>query len=280
MTYHQLWHLLVPLYSPNEAKAIARMVFEVSFNLSFADLLCGKDTQLSQEQRAQIQKTASRLAAGEPVQYVLEQADFAARTFKVRSGVLIPRPETEDLCTWIEEHCRTLAPGSKELLDIGTGSGCIAVTMALNLEDTRVTAWDIAPEALSLARENAEDLHAHIDVCSQDALNPPADTEKWHLIVSNPPYIARREAADMHPNVCLYEPHLALFVPDEQPFRFYQAIARYAQNALRHGGSLFFEINPLFVVELKELLTALNYQDIEVKPDRFGRQRFLKATRK
>ena len=129
MTYNEMWRMLTPLYEPNEAKSIVRMVFEMRFGLSFTDILCGKDTQISEEERADLQKIVERLLNGEPVQYVLQQADFASYVFQVGSGVLIPRPETEDLCLWIEAHLSLFSNTKVQLLDIGTGSGCIAITM-------------------------------------------------------------------------------------------------------------------------------------------------------
>ena len=168
--YTELWRQLVPLYGENEAKAIAKLVFEVAFNLSFTDILCNKDTQLSKEQQHNLQKITERLLSGEPVQYVLQQAWFAGSWFKVHSGVLIPRPETEDLCYWIANQPTLSSLSSPKILDIGTGSGCIAITLSQLIKNAQTTAWDIAPEALSLAKENAKAMNVSLEVIEQDCL--------------------------------------------------------------------------------------------------------------
>jgi ribosomal protein L11 methyltransferase (prmA) len=174
--YTELWRQLVPLYGENEAKAIAKLVFEVVFNLSFTDILCNKDTQLSKEQEHNLQKITEQLLTGEPVQYVLQQAWFAGSWFKVHSGVLIPRPETEDLCYWIAEQPTISSLSNPKILDVGTGSGCIAITLSQLIKNAQTTAWDIAPEALSLAKENAKAMNVSLEVMEQDALNAPATT--------------------------------------------------------------------------------------------------------
>lgn len=278
--YTELWRQLVPLYGENEAKAIAKLVFEVAFNLSFTDILCNKDTQLSKEQQHNLQKITEQLLTGEPVQYVLQQAWFAGSWFKVHSGVLIPRPETEDLCYWIAEQPTFSSLSNPKILDIGTGSGCIAITLSQLIKNAQTTAWDIAPEALSLAKENAKAMNVSLEVIEQDALNAPCDNEKWNIIVSNPPYITPKEQNEMEANVLQFEPDCALFVPENNPLIFYKAITHYAQKALVQGGALFFEINPLFVSEMKSLLAESGFTDIEVLIDRFGKERHVKGVKK
>lgn len=269
--------MLTPLYEPNEAKSIVRMVFEMRFGLSFTDILCGKDTQISEEERADLQKIVERLLNGEPVQYVLQQADFASYVFQVGSGVLIPRPETEDLCLWIEAHLSLFSNTKMQLLDIGTGSGCIAITMKKKMNEGYVEAWDISQQALFIAQQNAKRLQAPITLQQTDVLNAPHHTHKWHIIVSNPPYIMQKEQTDMEPHVLNYEPHTALFVPNNNPLLFYKAIAKYAQTALQAGGFLFFEITPLLCNEMIAMLKEHGFVHIEVKEDRFGKQRMIKA---
>ena len=279
MTYNELWHLLAPLYGDGEAKAIARLVFEVRFGLSMSDICLGKDTQLSANNQTELKGIADRLLEQEPIQYVLGQADFCGRAFMVNEHVLIPRPETEELCRWITSQ------GDRHrvrLLDIGTGSGCIAITLAAEMPDAEVTAWDISAEALEVARENAKRTHVHVSFEQVDALNIPHSsflTSHFSFIISNPPYICNKERACMEANVLEHEPHTALFVPDDDPLLFYRAIAQYGQIALEPGGWLYFEINPLYAQPLCDMLRMMSYHDIELNLDQYGKQRMIRAKR-
>jgi len=283
MTYQELWRQLAQVYDDGEAKALARMVYEVRYGLSFADICIGKDTQLSADNQTELAEIALRLERQEPIQYVLGQAEFCSRTFMVNEHVLIPRPETAELCQWIvsEVGGERLAESGYSILDIGTGSGCIAVTLAAELPDARVTAWDISEEALQVARQNAKRTHVHVSFEQVDALAPrPLPlAPTWNLIVSNPPYICNKERARMEPNVLEHEPHTALFVPDDDPLLFYRAIARYGQAALARGGWLYFEINPLYATALCDMLSMMSYHDIQIKEDQFGKQRMIRARR-
>ena len=281
MNYQELWRRLAQVYDEGEAKAIARMVYEVRFNLTLSDLFIGKDTQLSANDQAELAEITQRLEQQEPVQYVLGQADFCGRTFLVNQHVLIPRPETEELCRWIISEFRdeSLEFRDCSILDIGTGSGCIAITLAADLPKAEVTAWDISGEALQVARENAKRLHFNVIFELADALNTPLDHEQWDVIVSNPPYICNKERARIEANVLDHEPHTALFVPDDSPLLFYSAIAQYGLTALKTGGRLYFEINPLYAQELAEMLSMMSYHDIEIKNDTYGKQRMIRARR-
>ena len=281
MNYQELWRRLAQVYDKGEAKAIARMVYEVRFNLTLSDLFIGKDTQLSANDQAELAEITQRLEQQEPVQYVLGQADFCGRTFLVNQHVLIPRPETEELCRWIISEFRdeSLEFRDCSILDIGTGSGCIAITLAADLPKAEVTAWDISGEALQVARENAKRLHFNVIFELADALNTPLDHEQWDVIVSNPPYICNKERARIEANVLDHEPHTALFVPDDSPLLFYSAIAQYGLTALKTGGRLYFEINPLYAQELAEMLSMMSYHDIEIKNDTYGKQRMIRARR-
>lgn len=273
--YSDLWHSLTAVYDEREAQALVRHVLDIRFGLSATDVYCGKVTQLSADDRKALDKIMKRLLKAEPVQYVLGQAFFAGRPFHVGPAVLIPRPETEELCQWVEQ----LAPPRPTILDIGTGSGCIAVTLAKELPGANVTAWDISADAIAVARHNANSLGAAVCFERHDALNPPRDEQRWTVVVSNPPYICCREQADMERNVLDYEPHTALFVPDDDPLLFYRSIANYAVKALMPGGLLFFEINPMFAEELVVMLTHAGFGEVEVKDDFCQRQRFIKARR-
>lgn len=284
MTYNELWHLLAPLYGDGEAKAIARLVYEVQFGLSFSDICLGKDTQLSANSQEELKGIAERLLQQEPVQYVLGQAAFCGRPFKVNEHVLIPRPETEELCQWIESQGEKQPMNDASILDIGTGSGCIAITLAAEMPKAKVTAWDISTEALKVAKENAKRNHVHVSFKRVDALHIPTDilqqtTQLFDFIVSNPPYICNKERAQMESNVLDYEPHTALFVPDDDALLFYRNIAQYGQTALKEGGWLYFEINPLYASILTEMLVMMEYHDIEIKEDQFGKERMIRARR-
>lgn len=283
MTYQELWRKLAHVYGTGEAQAIARMVYEVRFGLTLSDLCIGKDVELPADSQAQLEEMAQRLLKQEPVQYVLGEATFAGHTFKVMPDVLIPRPETAELCEWIISS--SLA--ERRVLDIGTGSGCIAITLALAWPKADVTAWDISAEALTVARENAERLGAKVTFKQVDILKETLATLPWEgsgeascqLIVSNPPYITAHEATAMEHNVLDWEPHGALFVPDNDPLLFYRTIAHYAQQALEPEGWLYFEINPLYADELHSLLGMMGYHHIETKTDQYGKLRMIRAQR-
>ena len=283
MNYNELWHQLAPLYSDGEAKAIAQMVYEVRYGLSLSDIYLGKDTQLSADCQAELQEIAKRLADNEPVQYVLGVADFCGRQYHVEPGILIPRPETEHLCRLITKHATNGSP-IRTVLDIGTGSGCIAITMALELPGSQVTAWDISPIALRVAKDNAQRLGADITFKEVDMLSVPYSPPfggvggGFDLIVSNPPYICDCEADQMEANVLDYEPEIALFVPDDDPLKFYVPIMNYAQSALHPDGQLWLETNPLYEEMIEERLLELGF-DVIAHDDQFGKTRFIQAIR-
>lgn len=274
-TFTSLWKRLTPLYEDGEAKAIIRWVLEERFAMTAADVYAGKVTQLSAENTAELEKIMQRLEKAEPVQYVLGYADFLGRRFAVGKGVLIPRPETAELCEQIirdaEDSC------GADILDIGTGSGCIAVTLAYEVAEAAVTAWDLSPAAIICCEENARRAGVMVDVVQQDALTPPDDHDRWDIIVSNPPYICESERESMHANVKGYEPGEALFVSDDDPLLFYRSISRYAIHALRSDGALYFEINPLYAEALLSLMRETGFNDVTLIEDSYGKQRFVKA---
>ena len=276
MNYEALWHRLTSLYDAGEAKAIVRWVLEVRFGLSATDVYCGKVTELSANDQTELKKIMLRLEKGEPVQYIIGVADFFGRSFRVAPGVLIPRPETAELCEYVLSCRKT----EEKILDIGTGSGCIAITLALEIPDSQVTAWDISDDALLIAQENAKALGANVVFEKRDILDTSLFTfqpSQFTTIVSNPPYIEPKERDGMERNVLDYEPHLALFAPEQNPIIFYQRIGNYAWQSLNHGGQLFFELNPLTADDVKSYLSNLGFSDIEIRQDQFGKQRFLKA---
>lgn len=289
MTYHDICQRLTPLYGPQEAKAMTRMLLEDLFSLSFADILCGATEHLSDADTLRLQQSVARLLDAEPLQYVTGTAFFCGHPFHVAPGVLIPRPETE----WIVDTAVNLVTSSApRILDIGTGSGCIATSISLALADRHcyTEAWDISEDALRIATDNAERLGADVKFRRRDALrleeekggaealsDTNAAAESWDIIVSNPPYICNREAADMHANVLRHEPHLALFVPDTDPLLFYRAIARYAMRSLRKGGWLLFECNTLYAHDTAQMASDMGFATSVVEDDCFGKPRFVKA---
>lgn len=276
MTYRELWRTLEPLYGNGEARAITDYVLDVCFGLSKADILCGAVEEMTAEKTAELNKIFSRLTEGEPVQYVLGRAEFSGRWFNVRPGVLIPRPETEELCAWITADSK--ASASPKVLDIGTGSGCIAITLQLDMPESKVTAWDISADALDVARENAQQLGANVNFVKLDALNAKPEGE-WDVIVSNPPYICEKEKKDMAVNVLEHEPHTALFVPDADPLLFYRAITRLAVQTLSKGGRLYFEINPIYADDTCHMMRAEGMTAVELRSDMYGKQRMAKGVK-
>ena len=288
-SYTRLWQSLCPRYDEGEAKAIVRLLLDSRFNMSLTTIVTGGIEQLNNEEKAWLEHAVNRIKEGEPVQYVLGETEFCSRTFYVETGVLIPRSETAMLCERIKEdhnqaYCAFQPPEPIKVLDIGTGSGCIAITLALGLDNSDVTAWDVSADALIIARKNAHSLKAKVNLLLQDILQPAetlpyANSKKgwFDIIVSNPPYITEREKASMHVNVLQHEPRQALFVPDDNPLLFYRAIAHYARLALKRGGKLYFEINPLFANELKNMLQQEGFNNVQIFTDQFKRERFVKA---
>lgn len=286
MTYPELWRRLAKTYGDGEAKAISRWLLEARFGLSATDIYCGRLEQLGASELEELEELVQRLEKSEPVQYVLGTADFCGRAFHVESGVLIPRPETAELCQWIienEKHDRRHE--ACRMLDIGTGSGCIAITLALDIAQAAVTAWDISQKALRIANDNAKALGADVafercDVLDEALLrcNPPHPV--WDVIVSNPPYIDEAaERAAMDRNVLVYEPPEALFGPAGEPDLFYRRIGDYAIRSLRQGGNLYFELNPRMADSTVAYLYKNGFRDVEVRQDQFGKPRMLKATK-
>ena len=292
MDYADYWKRLTRIYETSEAKSIVRLVLEQRFGLSLTDIACGRVGELSADERQALEGMMQRLEKGEPVQYVLGVAEFGGRTFHVEPGVLIPRPETFELCQWVIAS-PSLKKLEEKILDIGTGSGCIACTLAAELPNAKVKAWDISDDALRIAKRNASRLGVQVSFEQVDVLNLPPTTHHptpnthhltsttlYDAIVSNPPYICNKERAKMERNVLDFEPELALFVPDEDPLLFYVAIAHYAAQALNSGGELYFEINPLYAREMVSMLETEGFSDIETRCDMFGKERFTKARKR
>lgn len=282
MTYSEIWHRIATSYEDGEARAIARILIEELFGLSYTDIVCGATDQLSADDTLRLDTAVRRIEQGEPLQHVLGYADFCGNHFGVNASVLIPRPETE----WLVDEGERLMNGAsnaassapKRILDIGTGSGCIAISLKLRLGEAYVEAWDISEEALRTAESNAKALKAEVAFCKRDALRAEESIAPWDLIVSNPPYICDSERADMDDNVLLHEPHTALFVPDDDPLRFYRAIARYALRSLSNGGSLLFECNTRYAEATGEMMREMGFEDVTVNDDCFELPRFVKGS--
>ena len=381
MTYSEIWHRIATSYDDGEARAIARILIEELFGLSYADIVCGATEQLSADDTLRLDTAVRRIEQGEPLQHVLGYADFCGNRFSVNGSVLIPRPETEwlvdegaklmDGCIASDETQHKAPHSPKRILDIGTGSGCIAISLKLRLGDAYVEAWDISEEALRTAQDNADALKAEVvfrkrdalraeeECCSEEkclqggalvssapteqamdsinsnegalvssapteqamdsinsnegalvssaptgqamdsinsnegALVSSAPTEQamdsinsneasttaalWDLIVSNPPYICDSERSAMDDNVLLHEPHTALFVPDDDPLRFYRAIARYALLTLNIGGSLLFECNTRYAEATGTMLRDMGFEEVTVSDDCFNLPRFVRG---
>lgn len=221
-----------------------------------------------------------RLKTGEPLQYVIGDTVFYGLTFKVSSAVLIPRPETEELVDWIIQRCTSdqfTPPGNGSILDIGTGSGCIAISLKKHLPNFSVSAIDVSKSALAVARGNALLNDAEVNFIHADILDYKS-TEKYDVIVSNPPYITRQEQQAMHKNVLENEPHLALFVSDERPLIFYEAIAEFALGNLNENGLLCFEINEHLGKQTVEMLVDKSFVNITLRKDMQGKDRMILAS--
>jgi release factor glutamine methyltransferase len=272
--YQNLISTLLSHHSEGEAHSIARIVFEDAFevfNFKKETALC--DTQLSHYQEIE-----SRLANNEPVQYILGEADFYGLKFNVNSSVLIPRSETEELVAWVIETAKE-NPSLQTVLDIGTGSGCIPITLKKEMPQLSVSALDVSDEALETALGNAKKNKVEVGFLEADILEEKSwkVLQRFNIIISNPPYIPLREKALMPQQVLENEPHLALFTTDEDPLIFYRKIAEFAHNHLHEEGYLFFECNEFNVEEVKEVVLKIGFIQVEIKKDMQGKDRMIRA---
>lgn len=307
-------HLGNALYDDREIRSVIDLLLEEVCSITRLDRIMRPDLQLTAGQRTEIERMAASLSQGVPVQQVMGYAWFHGARFKVSRDVLIPRPETAELVDWIVDEISPLSSKNDEgvkILDIGTGSGIIALTLARLINNSHVLAADLSTAALSIAYENSYqqgvdnvefaqcDILTAVDKSADSRIfnkfsttfqhlpsagKPMESTQfstgyqRWDVIVSNPPYIARKEAAEMSDLVLRHEPSLALFVPDEDPLVFYRVIAQYALRNLVDGGSLFFEINAAYGAEMVALLEGLGFVDVELRKDVTGRDRMVKGT--
>ena len=269
---------LQDLYGQEESTTLMTILFEHYVSLKRHEILSGSARRISESELLKIHFACKALLNQKPVQYITGTAWFYGEAFKVTPDVLIPRPETEELCDWIIKDClsSTTNPSSLRILDIGTGSGCIAITLKQKIESAIVTALDISEKAIEVAKENATVKNAEIIFVKADILQ----SEQWpagpfDIIVSNPPYVRESEKKLMKPNVLEHEPHTALFVSDEQPLVFYEAIAKLALQSLTAQGKLYFEINENLQDGLKLLLQNIGFQSIEFRSDLNKKVRML-----
>lgn len=267
---------LAGTFPKGEIESLIFLIFEKIKGYSRTQFLLAKDDELSEKELGDIDKIVFRLKNHEPIQYILGETEFYGLQFYAVPGVLIPRPETEELVQWIIQENQLLAPN---ILDIGTGTGCIAVSLSKNIPESTVLACDISPICIETARRNAELNSAQVSVIEYDILNgnPQVSFPELDVIVSNPPYIRETEKLMMEKNVLDFEPELALFVPDEKPLLFYERIAGFALFHLKKTGSLYFEINEAFGSDCIKMLRQKGFSDIELKKDINGKDRMIRA---
>lgn len=271
-TIKNLREQLIPLYGKGESEAIIRIIFHYLKGWDLTDILIHQNEDLSPYIISEIDKILARLKEHEPIQYITGEARFHGMNLSVTPDVLIPRPETDELVDLIikdNEDNEDL-----EVMDLCTGSGCIAIALARNLKFPRVTALDFSPAALDVAKGNALHFKTGIKFIKADIFKWKPEGE-YDIIVSNPPYIDRSEAKDMEDNVLKFEPHEALFVDDDNPLQFYDRIADIAFSTLKSNGKLYLEINPRHAEELKKLLINKGFDDIQILLDSYGKQRFI-----
>lgn len=267
---------LAGVYPEVELLSVTRLIISKITGYSFTEIVINKNTTFSQHQRTLVEFYLEKLKNRMPIQYVLGETEFCGLDFVVDEAVLIPRPETEELVEWIVKE----AIPSAVVLDIGTGSGCIAISLKSFIPEADVYASDISIEALKVAGKNAA--HNHQEVCffQQDILSEKTAERKYHVIVSNPPYVPKTEIESMHPHVKDFEPHIALFVEKDDPLIFYRKIAEYAQQHLFQEGQLFFEVHRDFANACKKMLETLGFSNVELKKDISGNERMLRAEKK
>jgi len=268
------------VYEIAELRNIIELVIERITNMSRAEQVKNKVPYLTCTQLEDLDAITERLKKNEPVQYVLGEAWFAGMKFKVNKNVLIPRPETEELVDWIVKKSQKSKVKSQNIIDIGTGSGCIPITLKKKLPESDVSAIDVCSEALFTATENAMELNAEVNFLLVDFL----DEEKWKelaqydIIVSNPPYVKQSEINTMHERVKEFEPHLALFVSDNNPLLFYKKLSDFSMKHLKAGGKLFVEINEALGEAISNLFRSAGFVNVELKKDMQGKDRMVMAS--
>ncbi len=279
-TYHEQ---LDRTYGPDEVDSFFYRLTEHYLGLSRLQIALHPDTIIPEAKVQLMVAALERLKREQPIQYIIGSTEFYGLTFNVNSDVLIPRPETEELVDWIVRDCDpSIYTSPIRILDVGTGSGCIAISLAKNIPDAVVYALDISEAALKLAEENAKRNNVKVNFIKIDILNYTQQlllSDLFDIVVSNPPYVRHLEKKHMANNVLDHEPHLALFVEDKNPLEFYEAICQFTVNNLMTNGKLYFEINEYLGEQMKVLLEAYNFNEIELKKDLFEKNRMLKANK-
>jgi len=283
----EFYEQLFPLFPEMEVESFFYLLTESYLEKTRIQLALEPDFELNSTQLQQFEKALQRLLQQEPIQYVLGDTEFFGYPFQVNQHTLIPRPETEELVAWIIEDVKNKNQENSQhkplnsnitILDIGTGSGCIPISLAKELPQAKVSSIDVSEEALQVARKNSTLNEIVVNFIQQDILKAENLQEKYDVIVSNPPYVRELEKEQMHQNVLDFEPKLALFVENDDPLIFYRKIAKLAKNALTENGKLYFEINEYLPEEMVSLLEEIGYQNIELKKDIFGKFRMCKAS--
>lgn len=272
---HLMRQELFVAYPMAEIESLIHYCFQEICGMNRMDLMLQPEAMLNEDIVQKFQEVINRLQQHEPIQYIFGHASFYGLDILLNENVLIPRPETEELVNWVLREQSD--QGVQSVLDIGTGSGCIALALKSNLPQAKVTAIDVAPKVVEAARQNAAHNQLEVEVLQRNILNQPGDLGTYDLIVSNPPYVTRSQMGDMMPNVLNYEPHLALFIEDDDPLKFYKAIGDFCQKHLSPKGVLYLEINEDLAADTAGLLESYNFTSTTIKKDLNGKFRMVKA---
>lgn len=274
--FNQVKEEIQVLYPPKEAASVTYWLLEDTLGLKKNDILTDAEAEISSPEWKNLHHRTDRLKTGEPIQHILGYAYFFDRKFRVSSAVLIPRQETEELVNWV---LKSSGSGNLSVLDIGTGSGVIPISLAADNPKMKCEGWDISTEALDIAKLNSQLLEVPVFFKQQDIFRAATQQKRYDIIVSNPPYIPEMEKVQMAKNVVDFEPEIALYVPDEDPLRFYESIIFFAKSHLFEEGSLFFEINEKFGSEVISLLSDNGFTEIELRLDLNGKDRMVRGRR-
>ena len=274
--YQQILSALTKIHPEPEAKSITYLIFNFIFNYNRYQVHQNFDNAVKEKQYAKIKNIVDELKQYKPIQYIFNETEFYNCIIKVSEDVLIPRPETEELVHWVIKD--SFKKGSR-IIDIGTGSGCIAIALAKNIPDSTITATDISKKALETAQYNANQNNVEVNFYQADIFHMPENflSGKFDILVSNPPYVRESEKKEMKPNVLKWEPPLSLFVPDNNPLIYYNTIIPFANKVIKSKGQIFLEINENFSKEIKNILTDYNFMSIEIRKDLSGKYRMAKA---
>ena len=266
------------IYGKDEVHSFFKLLIEHILNFKPIEIVLHSERPISIDNQQRFNNIIKRLKQEEPIQYIIGKTEFFGLPFKVNPSTLIPRPETEELVQWIIEDLKLANAQNLKILDIGTGSGCIAISLAINLPNAKVHAMDVSKEALKVAQENAIFNQVEVECIESDILAARHnELHKYDIIVSNPPYVRALEKSTIKNNVLKHEPHLALFVENEDPLLFYRAICEFAVHNLKAKGSLYFEINQYLGTDMIQLLNTFNFESVELRQDIFGNDRMLKS---